>query len=320
VVDDLNLTISHGEVLGLVGESGSGKTVTALSIMRLLPSPPGQIISGRVLLEGRDLLSLRLSEVRQLRGTKISMIFQDPMTSLDPAFTVRHHLIEAQRNHVDISHAEAKKRALELLDLVKIPDARQRLDSYPHQLSGGMRQRVMIATALARNPALLIADEPTTALDVTVQAQILGLLRELQREFQMAILFVTHDLGVIADICDRVAVMYAGQLVEDASVHDLFAHPMHPYTEGLLGAMPRLGGAAKRLTIIPGGVPSASAFPQGCRFHPRCSYAVDACVHDAISLVPAGSGNVRCVRAGELFLGAARHPVERTVEPVEEVR
>ncbi|MEA3077809.1 MAG: peptide/nickel transport system ATP-binding protein [Actinomycetota bacterium] len=303
VLENLSFSINHGEVLGLVGESGSGKSVTALSIMRLLPSPPGLITEGQVLLEGTDLLALPLKSMREVRGRRISMIFQDPMTSLDPAFTVGHHLIEAQRNHADISKSDARKRSVELLDLVQIPAAAERIDSYPHQLSGGMRQRVMIATALASNPSLLIADEPTTALDVTVQAQILDLLRELQRELKMAMLFVTHDLGVIADISDRVAVMYAGQIVEESDAADVFRRPQHPYTEGLLGAMPRLHGDADRLTIIRGMVPMAHAFPNGCRFHPRCEYATDACRGGAVELdTRSGGGRVRCPLSSSLSL------------------
>jgi peptide/nickel transport system permease protein len=297
VLEDLNLTIREGEVLGLVGESGCGKSVTSLAINRLLPSPPGRITAGRIMLNDVDLLSLSLSEMRRVRGREISMIFQDPMTSLDPAFTVGHHLVEAQRNHHSIDRKAAKRRAIELLDLVGIPAAARRMGAFPHELSGGMRQRVMIAAALANNPKLLIADEPTTALDVTVQAQILELLRSLQKEFNMAMLFVTHDLGVIADIADRVAVMYAGQVVEEAPVHDIFARPQHPYTQGLLRAMPSgLTPRGSQLAIIRGTVPMAQDFSNACRFASRCDFATDLCSSQSIPLLDrSASTRVRCV-------------------------
>ncbi|GMU78852.1 MAG: ABC transporter ATP-binding protein [Acidimicrobiia bacterium] len=305
VVDDVSLSILPGETVGLVGESGSGKTVTSLSIMRLVPSPPGRIVSGAIRFDGQDLLGLSFKELRALRGNDIGMIFQDPMTSLDPAFTIGSLLVEAQRLHRDVSRAAARTRAVELLELVGIPAPASRLKQFPHQLSGGLRQRVMIAIALANEPRLLIADEPTTALDVTIQAQILDLLRSLQRDLGMAILFVTHDLGVIADLCDRVAVMYAGQIVEEASVHDLFTDPRHPYTEGLLGAMPQVGRLDERLTVIPGQVPLPYAMPAGCRFAARCPYALDACTAAPITLARAGSSMVRCTRAPELALRGA---------------
>jgi peptide/nickel transport system permease protein len=309
VIDDLDLTIRRGEVLGVVGESGSGKTVTAMSIMRLLPSPPAQIVAGEIMFDGRDLLALPFSQMRKVRGNEIAMIFQDPMSSLDPSFTIGSQLVEVQRLHHDVSRGDARRKAAELLDMVGIAEARRRIDSYPHELSGGMRQRVMIAMALANRPKLLIADEPTTALDVTVQAQILQLLRDLQAEIGMALMFVTHDLGVIADIADRVAVMYAGQLVEQAPVEPIFETPRHPYSSGLLSATPQMHTGNRRLTVIPGVVPIASAYPTGCRFHNRCPHAEVACTTSPIPLTVDGLGSVRCRRLGELELvGAAMVP------------
>jgi len=305
VVEGVSLAIRPGETVGLVGESGSGKTVTSLSVMRLVPSPPGRIVAGNIYFEGQDLLSLNFKQMRALRGQKISMIFQDPMTSLDPTFTVGSLLLEAQTLHGSVSRGQARKRAVELLELVGIPAPEARLRQYPHQLSGGMRQRVMIAVALANEPQLLIADEPTTALDVTIQAQILELLRTLQRELGMAVLFVTHDLGVIADLCDRVAVMYAGQIVEQASVHDLFERPQHPYTAGLLGAMPQVGLLGERLTVIRGQVPLPHQMPGGCRFAARCDHVLDACRAEPVALTSASSREVRCVRSAELVLRGA---------------
>jgi len=305
VVEQVSLSIRPGETVGLVGESGSGKTVTSLSVMRLVPSPPGRVVGGHIWFEGRDLLDLSFKDMRELRGTGISMVFQDPMTSLDPAFTIGSQLVEAQRLHQKVTKAQARARAIELLELVGVPAPEARLRQFPHQLSGGLRQRVMIAIALANEPRLLIADEPTTALDVTVQAQILDLLRRLQRELGMAILFVTHDLGVIADLCDRVAVMYAGQIVEEASVHDLFARPQHPYTEGLLGAMPQVGRLDERLTVIRGQVPLPHQMPTGCRFAARCDYATDDCTAAPVPLVPHGGSSVRCARVTELTLRGA---------------
>jgi peptide/nickel transport system permease protein len=302
VVDGVTLSVAPGEVLGLVGESGSGKSVTSMAIMRLIPSPPGRITGGSVLFEGRNLLELPFDEMRELRGNQLSMVFQDPMSSLDPAFTVGHQLVEGIRLHQSVRRGEASARAVELLDLVGIPDAKGRMDEYPHRLSGGMRQRVMIAMALLNEPKFLIADEPTTALDVTIQAQILELLKRLQEELGMSMIFVTHDLGVVADICDRVLVMYAGQIVEQANVHDLYAQPMHPYTEALLGAIPRADETRERLVTIPGVVPVPDAFPHGCRFAPRCPYAVAACAEEAITLDAVnGAGRLtRCIRHGEL--------------------
>ncbi len=305
VVDDVSLTIRPGETVGLVGESGSGKTVTSLSVMRLVPSPPGRIVEGAIRFEGRDLLDLSFKQMRAIRGTGISMIFQDPMTSLDPTYTVGRLLLEAQTIHNKVTRAHARARSIELLEMVGIPAAETRLRQYPHQLSGGLRQRVMIAIALANEPRLLIADEPSTALDVTIQAQILDLLRSLQRELGMAVLFVTHDLGVVADLCDRVAVMYAGQIVEEGPVHDLFANPRHPYTEGLLGAMPQVGRPDERLSVIRGQVPLPHELPAGCRFAARCDYAVDACRTTPVLLTTSSTSLVRCVRADSLSLRGA---------------
>jgi peptide/nickel transport system permease protein len=306
VVDDLNLTVDRGEIVGLVGESGAGKSVTSLAIMRLLPSPPATITSGQVLFQGRDLLTMKFDDIREVRGNGISMVFQDPMTSLDSVFTIGDQLIEAQRLHSTGSFRRraALARAVELLDLVGIPAPGQRVKEYPHQLSGGMRQRAMIAIALACEPQLLIADEPTTALDVTVQAQILELLQELRTRLDMSVLIVTHDLGVVAEMCDRVAVMYAGQIVEQQAVSDLFSRPLHPYTAGLLDAMPQVGSRRNRLAVIPGHVPMPWAFPTGCRFHPRCGYATEECMSVAPTLTihPSGSGAARCLRSDELEL------------------
>jgi peptide/nickel transport system permease protein len=302
VVDGVTLSVAKGEVLGLVGESGSGKSVTSMSIMRLIPSPPGRITGGSVLFDGRTLLELPFEEMRELRGNQMSMVFQDPMSSLDPAFTVGHQLVEGIRLHQSVRRATARARAVELLDLVGIPDAKGRMDEYPHRLSGGMRQRVMIAMALLNEPKFLIADEPTTALDVTIQAQILELLKRLQAELDMSMIFVTHDLGVVADICDRVVVMYAGQIVEQASVSDLYARPMHPYTEALLGAIPRADETREQLVSIPGVVPVPGAWSQGCRFAPRCQYAIAACSEAAVALdAVKGAGRLtRCIRHEEL--------------------
>jgi peptide/nickel transport system permease protein len=304
VIEDVGFEVNKGEVLGIVGESGSGKTVSSLSIMRLIPSPPGRIIDGSVRLEGRELLTLDVEEMRHIRGREIAMVFQDPMTSINPAFTVGQQLVDVLRLHSPRKKEEARARAAELLDMVGIPDPRRRLDDYPHEMSGGMRQRALIAMALAGEPKLLIADEPTTALDVTVQAQILDLLKALQQDLDMSIIFVTHDLGVVADLCDRVAVMYAGQVVEQAGIDELFERPRHPYTEGLLSAIPQASGAEERLVSIPGVVPSPAAMPAGCRFAPRCSYADEACA-TAVPLEAVGGGLVRCVHTPDLELRGA---------------
>jgi peptide/nickel transport system ATP-binding protein len=305
VVEDVSFDIAAGETLGLVGESGCGKTVSSLAVMGLIPRANGRITGGAVQFQGRNLLQLDPEELRQVRGDRIAMIFQEPMTSLNPAFTVGRQISLAVRSHRQVSKAQARARAIEVLDRVGIPDARHRLDDYPHTFSGGMRQRAMIAMALACEPSLLIADEPTTALDVTVQAQILELLRSLKDETGMSMLFVTHDLGVVADICDRVAVMYAGQLVEQAPTERLFVRPRHPYTEGLLASMPQWSVPGERLTVIPGRVPPAGRMPAGCRFRSRCSFATAAC-EEPVALVDAGPETaVRCVRYEELTLGGA---------------
>ncbi len=278
-VDGVSLKIRPGETLGLVGESGCGKTVTALSILRLVPDPPGRIVGGAIIFEGRDLLSLPEEEIRKIRGRAISMIFQEPMTSLNPVFTVGEQVAEGIRHHQKVPKREAWDRAIEVLRRVKIPDPSRRAREYPHQLSGGMRQRVMIAMALALGPKLLIADEPTTALDVTIQAQILELLLGLQEEMGMAVMLITHDLGVIAETVDRVVVMYAGRVVEEASAKELFDDPHHPYTQGLLESLPRLeaGKGQRRLTAIPGLVPNLLELPTGCKFAPRCPKVVGDC-------------------------------------------
>ena len=283
-VDNVNFKVASGETLGIVGESGCGKSMTALSLMRLIPDPPGRIVSGSVKLAGRDLLKLSEEEMRGVRGNEISMIFQEPMTSLNPVMTIGRQIAEALVLHRDMDRKAGLNRAIEMLDLVRIPEPAQRSREYPHQLSGGMRQRAMIAMALACNPKLLIADEPTTALDVTIQAQILELIVELQREFSAAVILITHDLGIIAETAQRVIVMYAGRKVEEADVGELFARPLHPYTTGLLGSIPRLDlmrGQTERntgrLQEISGIVPALFDLPQGCAFAPRCTKADDHC-------------------------------------------
>ena len=299
-VDGVSFEVRPGETLGIVGESGCGKTVTSLSILRLIPEPPGHIRPGSFIeFEGRNILTLEPKELRAVRGNQIAMIFQEPMTSLNPVFTVGDQIAEAAIVHQHLSHAAARRRAIEMLQLVGIPDPEERVDHYPHQMSGGMRQRVMIAMALVCHPKLLIADEPTTALDVTIQAQILELLERLQAELGMAVMLITHDLGVVAGTADRVVVMYAGQVVEQASTVELFARPLHPYTEGLLASVPRLDASQQdrargRLHSIPGQVPAATAWPDGCRFHPRCPYAWDRCRAEEPPLLESGAHTARC--------------------------
>jgi peptide/nickel transport system ATP-binding protein len=276
-VDGIDFSVDRGRTVGLVGESGCGKSVTSLSVMGLVATPPGIVEADAIRFDGRDVLGLSADERRKLRGGKMSMIFQEPMTSLNPVHTIGQQIVEAILAHTTMSPAAAKKRAIEMLDLVRIPSAAQRVDDYPHRLSGGMRQRVMIAMALSCEPTLLIADEPTTALDVTIQAQILDLLQDLQRRLGMAVLIITHDLGVIAEIADEVVVMYAGKIVESAPVDALFADPQHPYTIGLLGSIPRIEIDRARLSTIEGTVPSPNNQPKGCRFAPRCPFADPRC-------------------------------------------
>ena len=294
-VDGVSFGLAEQETLGIVGESGCGKSVTALSILRLIPDPPGRVEGGSVRFQGRDLLALSEKEMRRIRGNEIAMIFQEPMTSLNPVYTIGEQISEVLRLHRGLSRGEAEERAVEMLRRVRIPDPEQRVEEYPHQLSGGQRQRVMIAMALACDPALLIADEPTTALDVTVQAQILDLLKELQREFGMAIMLITHDLGVIAETAHRVVVMYAGVVVESGAVEQIFDGPNHPYTEGLKAAIPKLGEKVERLATIPGTVPSPYEEIVGCPFQNRCPYVMERCRREFPALYTLGPGHVaRC--------------------------
>ena len=296
-VDDVSFDVEPGRTLGVVGESGCGKSVTSLSLMRLIPSPPGIIEGGEAIFRGRDLLSIPETEMRALRGNDISMIFQEPMTSLNPVYTVGSQIVEAVRLHQKMSRRAARARAIELLDLVGIPSPAERVDSYPHTLSGGMRQRAMIAMALACQPQLLIADEPTTALDVTIQAQILDLLRSLQRDLGMSIIFISHDLGVMAEFADEIAVMYAGKIVEHATTEALFRDPRHPYTRGLLGSLPSARNRGSRLPTIPGIVPDLRVLPRGCRFQDRCELVSAECKLAEPPLEPLGEREVACFRA-----------------------
>ena len=302
-VDGVSFAVSAGETLAVVGESGSGKSVTALSILRLVAEPPGRIVEGQIVFRGRNLLRLSNPEMRSVRGKEISMIFQEPMTSLNPVYSVGEQIIETLVLHEKLDRKAAKARAIEMLERVGIPGAAERIDQYPHQLSGGMRQRVMIAIALACRPSVLIADEPTTALDVTIQAQILELLKELQREMGMAVILITHDLGVVAETADRVAVMYAGPVVEYCDVASTFSTPLHPYTAGLQASLPKLGVVQDRLRVIPGTVPNPARFPAGCRFHPRCPVMIDKCL-EMPTLDPYLPNHLsRCWRSGEIASG-----------------
>jgi oligopeptide/dipeptide ABC transporter ATP-binding protein len=307
-VDGIDLELRKGETLCMVGESGCGKSVTALSILRLLPEPPAQIERGEILFEGRDLRGLGAEELRALRGNRIAMIFQEPMTSLNPVFRIGDQIEEALRVHRDLTRTEREARVIELLELVGIPEPRARMRDYPHQLSGGMRQRVMIAMALANDPAVLIADEPTTALDVTIQAQILELLESLKKRFEMAVLFITHDLGVVAETGQRVAVLYAGRVVETGSVEQIFAAPQHPYTRGLLDSLPSARiKPGESLRVIPGRVPDLVARPAGCSFRERCSRAVARCASDDPALA-AGRGGALVACHNPVPLPGARGP------------
>ena len=278
-VSGISCTVDESETVGIVGESGCGKSVGVLSVMRLIPQPPGKITAGQVLFGGRDLLKVSEDEMRQVRGNKISMVFQDPMTSLNPVLTISRQMTEGMELHLGLDHQQARARAIELLDMVNIPKAKDRIDDYPHQFSGGMRQRVMIAMGLSCNPQLLIADEPTTALDVTIQAQILDLVRDLKQQIGMAIIWITHDLGIVAGLADKVLVMYAGYIIESAPVKDVYADPRHPYTLGLLGSIPRLDAEKKaKLTPIEGLPPDLIDPPPGCPFAPRCRFAIEKCL------------------------------------------
>lgn len=278
-VNGVSFNLGEGETLGIVGESGCGKSVSMLSVMRLIPQPPGRITSGKVMFQDRDLLALSEDQMRQVRGNKIAMVFQDPMTSLNPVLTIGQQIMEALQLHLGMDKEQARKRTVELLEMVNIPEAANRLNDYPHQFSGGMRQRVMIAMGLSCNPQLLIADEPTTALDVTIQAQIVDIVKQLKRELGMAIIWITHDLGVIAGLVDRVQVMYAGFIVERAEVHEFYANPLHPYSLGLIGSLPRLDARSRdKLTPIEGLPPDLVDLPKGCPFYARCRYHIPQCL------------------------------------------
>ncbi|MFV0526611.1 MAG: ABC transporter ATP-binding protein [Acidimicrobiales bacterium] len=299
-VSGIDFDLQRGETLALVGESGSGKSVTSMAVMGLVPQPPGRVRADKISLGGRDLLSLSPREMSDLRGDRLAMIFQEPMTSLNPAYTIGEQIAEVVRRHEGASRKEARLRAIEALSEVGIPNAARRSKAYPHEFSGGMRQRAVIAMALVCRPDVIIADEPTTALDVTIQAQILDLLRQIQQEHHMAILFITHDLGVVADLCNRVIVMYAGQVVEQADIDPLYADPRHPYTEGLMRSMPQVGTQGSALSSIPGRPPEPWNFPDGCRFGPRCQFKIDAC-DTPQTLDQLVSGHLcRCVRADAL--------------------
>ena len=290
-VDGVALTVHRSETFGLVGESGSGKTVTARSVMRLIPIPPGEVVRGRILFEGTDILAYSSQQMRELRGKKIAMVFQEPMSALNPVFTVGKQIADALRTNLGMSKKEAKSRVIELLQLVGIPSPTSRYDNYVHEFSGGMRQRVMLAMALSCNPTFLIADEPTTALDVTIQATILELIRSMIERFNMSLIFITHNLGVVAHTCDTIGVMYASHLVELGTKNELFAHPLHPYTVGLLNSIPRLDTKTKYLTPITGSVCNMLQPPRGCKFHPRCAHAMDICTQEVPRLKEVAPGH-----------------------------
>jgi peptide/nickel transport system ATP-binding protein len=294
-VDGVSLKIHKGEVVGIVGESGCGKSVTSLSIMKLVPNPPGKIVSGNILFKGEDLVKATNRRMRKIRGNEIAMIFQEPMTSLNPLFTIGDQLIEAIRNHNKLSKKDAKLKAIEMLNKVGIPRSEQIVDEYPHQLSGGMRQRVMIAMAMTCDPELLIADEPTTALDVTIQAQILDLMKNLNKDLGSAILLITHDLGVVAEICQRVVVMYSGKVVEEGDVRTILKEPQHPYTQGLIRSLPKIHTKEERLYSIPGQVPKPGSIKDGCRFAARCEHVMEKCYGETPELVVLKEGHsCRC--------------------------
>ncbi|MDV3276940.1 MAG: ABC transporter ATP-binding protein [Nitrososphaerales archaeon] len=300
-LDDINFKIGKGESVGLVGESGSGKTVTALSVMRIVPTP-GKILEGEVEFDGEDLLTKREEEMRKVRGPKISMIFQDPTSSLNPVLNIETQLVDILLEHTDITKAQAKDEAAKLLEVVGLPEAEKRIADFPHQFSGGMKQRIAIARALALKPQLLFADEPTTSLDVTIQAQVLELLRGLRKEFGMSLVMITHDMGIIADLTERVVVLYAGRVAEVSTTRDLYRNPKHPYTEALLSAVPRLD-KRKVLEVIPGNIPNLIEAPTGCRFHPRCRYATQICMGKVPPLEDTGEGHlVSCHHWKELTL------------------
>jgi oligopeptide transport system ATP-binding protein len=307
-VSGIGYDLKEGETLGIVGESGCGKSVSVLSMMRLIPSPPGKITGGEVLFEDRDLLKMDAEEIRHVRGNRIAMIFQDPMTSLNPVLTIGRQVGEALEVHMGMDRAQSRRRSIELLEMVGIPLADQRINDYPHQFSGGMRQRVMIAMALSCNPQILIADEPTTALDVTIQAQIVELVKRLRDEIGMAVIWITHDLGVVAGLVDRVNVMYAGYIVETGPVHDIYAHPRHPYTIGLLGSLPRLDESVHQLLrSIEGLPPDLVAPPPGCPFAPRCGYAVEQCLQENPALEGVGRDHQAACWNLEATRGYERH-------------
>ncbi|WP_422449176.1 ABC transporter ATP-binding protein [Thermoanaerobacterium sp. DL9XJH110] len=295
-VDEVSFEVGMGETLGIVGESGSGKSVTALSVMRLVPNPPGRIIGGSINFKGEELLIKREYEMRMIRGNKIAMIFQDPMTSLNPLFTIGDQIIEAMVIHQDISKKEAREKAIEMLRMVGIPSAEKRIDDYPHQMSGGMRQRVMIAMALSCRPDLLIADEPTTALDVTIQAQILELIEDMKEKLNMSVMIITHDLGIVAEMADKVVVMYAGKVMEYADVNSIFSSPLHPYTRGLMDSIPRIDREEERLKSIEGTLPTLTGNFKGCRFKDRCVCAENICHEEEPPIVNIGERQVRCFK------------------------